>query len=57
MTPALIALEEVASSPCAGDFLDRSRLIGVDAARDRDVECEELAEHRERDGGQLLRQT
>ena len=56
MTPALIIIEEVAASPGAGDFLDRARLIGVDAAGDGDVVRQQLAEHRERDRGQLLRQ-
>ena len=56
ITPALIVLEEAAALPGARDFLDRARLIGVDAARDRDMVCEQLAEYGERDRGQLLRQ-
>jgi CheY-like chemotaxis protein len=56
ITPALIVLEGFATSPRAGDFLDRSRLIGVDAARDGDMVREQLAEHGKRNGGQLFRQ-
>jgi len=54
MTPALIIIEEVAASPGAGDFLDRARLIGVDAASDRDVVREQLAKYRQRDRSQLF---
>ncbi len=54
MTPALIIVEDVAASPGAGDFLDRARLIGVDAASDRDVVREQLAKYRQRDRSQLF---
>ncbi len=54
MTPALIIVEDLAASPGAGDFLDRARLIGVDAASDRDVVREELAKYRQRDRSQLF---
>ena len=57
MTPALIIIEEIPASPGARDFLDGARLIGVDAASDRDIVCEQLAEYRQRDGSQLFRQT
>ena len=56
MTPALVVIEDVGALPGAGDFLDRARLIGVNATSDRDVVREQLAKHRERDRGQLLRQ-
>ena len=57
MTPALIIIEEIPASPGARDFLDGARLIGVDAASDRDIVCEQLAEYRKWDGSQLFRQT
>ncbi len=57
ITPALIIIEEVPGSPGARDFLDRARLIGVDAACDRDAVCEQLAEYSQWDGSELLGQT
>ena len=57
MTPALIIIEEVPASPGTRDFLDGARLIGVDAASDRDIVCKQLAEYRQWDGSQLFRQT
>ena len=54
ITPALIVIEQVPASPGACDFLDGARLIGVDAASDRDAVCEQLAEYRQRDGSQFL---
>ena len=54
MTPALVIIEDPARSPGTGDFLDGARLIGVDAASDRHVVREQLAEYRQRDRSQLL---
>ena len=55
MTPAVIVFDPPVALPGAGNLLDRSRTVGVEAAGDRDVMGQQLAKHRDRDGGQLLR--
>ena len=57
MTPAVIVFDPPVALPGAGNLLDRSRTVGVEAAGDSDVMGEQLAKHREGDRGQLLRKT
>jgi len=54
MTPALVVIEDAGALPGAGDFLDRARLIGVNATSDRNVVREQLAKYRQRDRSQLF---
>ena len=55
MTPAVIVFDPPMALPGAGNLLDRSRTVGVEAAGDSDVMGQQLAKHRDGDRGQLLR--
>ena len=55
MTPAVIVFDPPVALPGAGNLLDRSRTVGVEAAGDSDVMGQQLAKHRDGNGGQLLR--
>ena len=45
MTPAAIVFDPPVALPGAGNLLDRSRTVGIDAARDGDEMSEQLAAH------------
>ena len=55
MTPVVIVFDPPVALPGAGNLLDRSRTVGVEAAGDSDVMGQQLAKHRDGNGGQLLR--
>jgi len=52
---AVIVFDPPVALPGAGNLLDRSRTVGVEAAGDSDVMGQQLAKHRDGNGGQLLR--
>ena len=56
MTPAVIVFDPPVALPGAGNLLDRSRTVGVEAAGDGDAVGQQLAEHGEGNGGQRLRE-
>src|SRR5438552_1801884 len=53
ISPALVVVDE--DLPGAGDLLDRARAVVVDSASHGDVVGQELADHRERNRGELFR--
>src|SRR5207248_3200362 len=56
MTRAVIVFAPPMALPGAGNLLDRSRTVGVEAAGDGDAVGQQLAEHGEGNGGQRLRE-
>ena len=56
LIPVVIVFDPPVALPGAGNLLDRSRTVGVEAAGDGDAVGQQLAEHGEGNGCQRLRE-